>query len=161
MSLLFGELSKEDLLRQVVVSEMRKLDTGGKADLNQKDMGDRRRDRDDRGRRRGGDRGGRPFRKKPFNKKFKTKGGYKSKGIQAKDGPPSWNGQARQTDGRRQGQKEGQEEAVLQAWSGTLEHVWIKRCAWIQREEKRQGKATLMRRPALAAITSRVGSCIR
>ena len=91
MSLLFGELSKEDLLRQVVLSEMRKLDTGGKADLNQKDMGDRRRDRDDRYDR-GGDRGGRPFRKKPFNKKFKSKGGFKSKdGFKSPDGPPSWN----------------------------------------------------------------------
>ena len=91
MSLLFGELSKEDLLRQVVLSEMRKLDTGGKADLNQKDMGDRRRDRDDRYDR-GGDRGGRPFRKKPFKKKFKSKGGFKSNdGFKSPDGPPSWN----------------------------------------------------------------------
>ena len=33
MSLLFGELSKEELLRQVVLTELRKLDTGTKADL--------------------------------------------------------------------------------------------------------------------------------
>ena len=91
MSLLFGELSKEDLLRQVVVAEMRKLETAGKADLNQKDMGDRRRDREDRYDR-GGERGGRTFRKKPFNKKFKSKGGYKSKdGFKSQDGPSSWN----------------------------------------------------------------------
>ena len=156
------QLSKEDLLRQIVVSEMRKLDTGGKADLNQKDMGDRRRDRDDRGTATG-DRGGRPFRKKPFSTRnsrpraVTNPMGFKSQ----RRSTFMERQQARQTDGRRQGQKEGQEEAVLQAWSRTLEHVWIKRCAWIQREEKRQGKATLMRRPALAAITSRVGSCIR
>ena len=38
MSLLFGELSKEELLRQVVLTELRKLDTGTKADLNQSAM---------------------------------------------------------------------------------------------------------------------------
>ena len=76
MSVLFEGHSKEDLLRQIVLAEMRKLDTGGKADLNQKDMGDRRRDRDDRGRRDSWDaRGSRPFRKKPFSKKRKPSGG--------------------------------------------------------------------------------------
>ena len=39
MSLLFGELSKEDLLRQVVLSEMRKLDTGWQGRLEPKRHG--------------------------------------------------------------------------------------------------------------------------
>ncbi len=69
MSLLFGDLSKEDLLRQVVLTELRKLDTGTKADLNQSAHGKPKRDWGDKD-----GRGKRPFRKKPFKKPYKSKG---------------------------------------------------------------------------------------
>jgi ATP-dependent RNA helicase DeaD len=49
MSVLFEGHSKEDLLRQIVLSEMRKLDTGSKADLNQTEAPTRKGDRGDRG----------------------------------------------------------------------------------------------------------------
>ncbi len=115
MSLLFGELSKEDLLRQVVLAEMRKLDTGGKADLNQKDMGERRRDRDDRGKRDSWDaRGSRPFRKKPFSKKRKPSGGAPSwdnakEGYADKPGKPMGAGKAKKKGKKKPAFKPGQE----------------------------------------------------
>ena len=97
MTLLFEGHSKEDLLRQIVLSEMRKLETAGKADLNQKDMADRRRDRDGRdgrGRRGHGNdsldgRALRSHRDKPFAKKRKpsSKPGGKPGGKPAWDDP--------------------------------------------------------------------------
>ena len=97
MTLLFEGHSKEDLLRQIVLSEMRKLETAGKADLNQKDMADRRRDRDGRdgrGRRGHGNdswdgRAPRSHRDKPFAKKRKpsSKPGGKPGGKPAWDDP--------------------------------------------------------------------------
>ena len=115
MSLLFGELSKEDLLRQVVVAEMRKLETGGKADLNQSDMASRRRDRDDRGNRDNWDaRGSRPFRKKPFSKKRKPSGGAPKwdkpqDGFLDKPGKPMGAGKAKKKGKKRPAFKPGQE----------------------------------------------------
>jgi ATP-dependent RNA helicase DeaD len=104
MTVLFEGHSKEDLLRQIVLSEMRKLDTAGKADLNQKDMAGRRRDRDDRdgrGRRGYGNDGDswdsrapRSHRDKPFAKKRKPTGksGGKpySKSAGEGAGKPAW-----------------------------------------------------------------------
>ena len=111
MSLLFGEPLKGDLLRQVVVAEMRKLETAGKADLNQMTWATVARPRRSL-RPRGRPKGGRPFGGRPFSKKFKSKGGYKSKTIQV----PRWSTflerqQARQADGRWQGQEESEEKA--------------------------------------------------
>ena len=117
MSLLFEGHSKEDLLRQIVIAEMRKLETGGKSDLNQKDMGDRRRDREDSGGRsgRGGwdARGSRPFRKKPFSKKRKPSGGAPrwdtSKEGHAESGKPMGAGKAKRKAKKKPAFKPGQE----------------------------------------------------
>ena len=89
---------------------MRKLDTGGKADLNQKDMGDRRRDRDDRGYDRWDARGSRPFRKEAVFQEAQAFGGAKSKWDKPPDG--FMERQTRQAHGRWQGQEERQEEAL-------------------------------------------------
>ncbi|MDG1674697.1 MAG: hypothetical protein P8H88_04550, partial [Flavobacteriales bacterium] len=94
MTLLFEGHSKEDLLRQIVLSEMRKLDTAGKADLNQKDMAGRRRDRDDQNSWEG--RAPRSHRDKPFAKKRKPTGKSgvkpysKSAGSGSAAGKPAW-----------------------------------------------------------------------
>ena len=113
MSLLFEGHSKEDLLRQIVLAEMHKLDTGGKADLNQSDMASRRRDRDDRDN--WDARGSRPFRKSRF-----------PKSASLQEVPPS--GTSLKT-GSRTNQaspwaqarpRKGQEKALLQAWTRAL-----------------------------------------
>ena len=109
MSLLFEGHSKEDLLRQIVLAEMRKLDTGGKADLNQKDMGDRRRERTTAA---GATAGTRADPVLSARSRF-------PKSASRRAAPPMGqrqrriHGQTRQAHGRRQGQKEGQEEALL------------------------------------------------
>ena len=102
MSLLFEGHSKEDLLRQIVLSEMRNLETVGRADLNQKDMAGRRGDRDEwdgRGRRgygSGGDsrdgRSPRSHREKPFAKKRKPSGNSGGKSFSKSSGPSTGSG---------------------------------------------------------------------
>ena len=123
MTLLFEGHSKEDLLRQIVLSEMRKLETAGKADLNQKDMAGRRRDRDDRGRRGFGNDGDswdgraqRSHRDKPFAKKRKptAKSGSKPAWDDAKPGKPMGAGKAKKkASKKRPAFKPGQEP-----WAG-------------------------------------------
>ena len=115
MSLLFEGHSKEELLRQIVLAEMRKLDTGGKADLNQSDMASRRRDRDDRDNRENWEaRGSRPFRKKPFSKKRKPSGGAPKwdkpqDAFADKPGKPMGAGKAKKKAKKRPAFKPGQE----------------------------------------------------
>ena len=53
-------------------------------------------------------------------------------------------GQTRQAHGRGQGQEEGQEKALLQAWTGALEHVRARRGAWIQCQKEGEEKAPLI-----------------
>lgn len=75
MELLFGAHSKEDLLRQVVLAELQRLNVGAKKDLNQPSHGggDRSSHRNDRWDK--GNRGERPFRKKKSFAKKKYQGG--------------------------------------------------------------------------------------
>jgi len=114
MTFLFEGHSKEDLLRQIVLSEMRKLDTAGKADLNQRDMADRRRDRDDRdgrGRRGHGNdswdgRAPRSHRDKPFAKKRKP--GVKPAWDDPKPGKPMGAGKAKKKAKKKPSFKPGE-----------------------------------------------------
>ena len=118
MTLLFEGHSKEDLLRQIVLSEMRKLETAGKADLNQKDMADRRRDRDGRdgrGRRGHGNdswhgRAPRSHRDKPFAKKRKpsSKPGGKPAWDDPKPGKPMGAGKAKKKAKKKPSFKPGE-----------------------------------------------------
>ena len=106
MSLLFGELSKEELLRQVVLTELRKLDTGTKADLNQSAHGKPKRDWGDQD-----GRGKRPVPQEALQKALQEQGTSRRRYIN----PPMGRFQARQAHGRRQGQEEAQEKRRLQA----------------------------------------------
>ena len=78
-------------------------------------MGDRRRDRDDRGRRDSWDaRGSRPFRKKPFSKKRKPSGGAPQwdnakDGYTDKPGKPMGAGKAKKKAKKKPYFKPGQE----------------------------------------------------
>ena len=112
MSLLFEGHSKEDLLRQILLSELRKLDTGGKSDLNQTDMAGRRRDREDRGSQGAWEgRAPRSHRDKPFAKKRKPKSGGKAtpKWEDAKPGKPMGAGKAKRKAKKKPAFKPGQE----------------------------------------------------
>ena len=114
MALLFEGHSKEDLLRQILLSELRKLDTGGKADLNQTDMAGRRRDREDRGQRGSwAGRAPRSHRDKPFAKKRKPKSGGKAlpkpSWDDPKPGKPMGAGKAKRKAKKKPPFKPGQE----------------------------------------------------